>query len=116
MPRVKGGFKTRKRRKKVLKATEGYRGSAKRSFSKAYEALTHALVYAFRDRKNKKRDMRALWNQRINAAARENELTYSTLIGGLKRANVELDRKTLAYIALHDPQGFSEIAKAAQGA
>lgn len=114
MPRVKRGFKARKRRKKVLNATEGMRGSAIRQFRKAYEALTHALRYGFRDRRYKKRDMRQLWNQRINAAARENNLSYSTLMGGLKKAKVELDRKVLAHIALHDPQSFSEIAKAAK--
>lgn len=116
MPRVKGGFKTHKRRKKVLNATEGFRGSAKRSFSKAYEALNRALKYAFRDRKNFKREQRGLWVQRINAAARINGSSYSQFMGGLKKANVELDRKALSHIALHDPATFAEIAKLSKGA
>jgi large subunit ribosomal protein L20 len=111
MPRVKGGFKTRRRHKKVLNQTEGFRGSASRSHKKAYEALTRALKYAFRDRKVKKRDFRGLWIQRINAAVRPLDLSYSAFMGNLKKSNVSLDRKILALLALKDPRAFEDIVK-----
>jgi large subunit ribosomal protein L20 len=114
MPRVRAGFTQRKRHKKVLNRTEGFRNSASRSYAKAYEALNRALNYAFRDRKNKKRDFRGLWIQRINAAARVNGLSYSTFIGGLKKNSVELDRKILADLAMRDPQAFESIANVAK--
>jgi large subunit ribosomal protein L20 len=114
MPRARGGFKTRKRHKKVLKATEGFRNSGSRSFSKAYEALTRALKYAFRDRKTKKREFRAMWVQRINAAARTQDISYSKLMAGLKKNNVALDRKVLADIALNDPKAFASIVSVAK--
>ncbi|MEO5668175.1 MAG: 50S ribosomal protein L20 [Bdellovibrionota bacterium] len=111
MARAKGGIKTRRRHKKVLKMTEGFRNSASRSYSKAFEALNRALNYAFRDRKVKKRDFRNLWVQRINAAVRNEGSTYSTFIAGLKAKKVELDRKVLSDIALQDPKSFQTIVQ-----
>ncbi|ABB31648.1 ribosomal protein L20 [Geobacter metallireducens RCH3] len=114
MPRVKRGFKARRRRNKVLKLAKGYRGARSKLFRSATEAVDRALNYAFRDRKVKKRDFRALWITRINAASRLNGLSYSKLIHGLKKASVEIDRKVLADLAVSDPQGFSEIASVAK--
>ena len=110
MPRVKRGFKARQRRNKVLKLAKGYRGARSKLFRSATEAVDRALNYAFRDRRVKKRDFRALWITRINAAARLNGLTYSKLIHGLKKASVEIDRKVLADLAVSDPAGFTAIA------
>ena len=114
MPRVKRGFKARHRRNKVLKLAKGYRGARSKLFRSATEAVDRALNYAFRDRRVKKRDFRALWITRINAAARINGLSYSKLIHGLKLANVEIDRKVMADLAVSDPKGFAAIAAAAQ--
>jgi large subunit ribosomal protein L20 len=114
MPRVKRGFKARQRRNKVLKLAKGYRGARSKLFRSATEAVDRALNYAFRDRRVKKRDFRALWITRINAAARLNSLAYSKLIHGLKLAQVQIDRKVLADIAVSDPQGFAEIAALAK--
>ena len=114
MPRVKRGFKARQRRNKVLKLAKGYRGARSKLFRSATEAVDRALNYAFRDRKVKKRDFRALWITRINAASRNNGLSYSKLIHGLKQANVEIDRKVLADLAVSDPAGFTEIATLAK--
>lgn len=114
MPRAKGGFKTRRRHKKVLDLTEGFRNSGSRSYTKAFEALNRALKYAFRDRKAKKRDFRALWIQRLNAAVRNHGLNYSGFINSLQGKNVELDRKVLSDIALQDPKSFESIVKLAQ--
>ena len=114
MPRVKRGFKARQRRNKVLKLAKGYRGARSKLFRSATEAVDRALNYAFRDRRVKKRDFRALWITRINAAARLNGLTYSKLIHGLKLANVAIDRKVMADIAVTDPAGFSAIAATAK--
>ena len=110
MPRVKRGFKARQRRNKVLKLAKGYRGARSKLFRSATEAVDRALNYAFRDRRVKKRDFRALWIARINAASRLNGLSYSKFIFGLKQANVQIDRKVLADLAVSDPKGFSEIA------
>lgn len=110
MPRVKRGFKARQRRNKVLKLAKGYRGARSKLFRSATEAVDRALNYAFRDRRVRKRDFRALWITRINAAARINGLSYSKLIHGLKTARVEIDRKVLADLAVADPRGFAEIA------
>ena len=110
MPRVKRGFKARRRRNKVLKLAKGYRGARSKLFRSATEAVDRALNYAYRDRKVKKRDFRSLWITRINAASRLNGLSYSTFIHGLKKACVEIDRKVLADVAVSDPSGFSEIA------
>jgi len=110
MPRVKRGFKARQRRNKVLKLAKGYRGARSKLFRSATEAVDRALNYAFRDRRVKKRDFRALWIARINAASRINGLAYSKFIHGLKLANVQIDRKVLADLAVTDPKGFAEIA------
>ena len=110
MPRVKRGFKARQRRNKVLKLAKGYRGARSKLFRSATEAVDRALNYAFRDRRVKKRDFRALWIIRINAAARINGITYSKLIHGLKLAKVEIDRKVLADLAVSDPAGFAKVA------
>jgi large subunit ribosomal protein L20 len=114
MPRVKRGFKARHRRNKVLKLAKGYRGARSKLFRSATEAVDRALNYAFRDRRVKKRDFRALWITRINAAARLNGLSYSKLIHGLKLAKVEIDRKVMADLAVSDPKGFAAIASAAK--
>ncbi|MGD0586663.1 MAG: 50S ribosomal protein L20 [Oryzomonas sp.] len=110
MARVKRGFKARRRRNKVLKLAKGYRGARSKLFRSATEAVDRALNYAFRDRRVKKRDFRSLWITRINAASRLNGLSYSKFIFGLKKANVQIDRKVLADIAVSDPTGFSQIA------
>ena len=114
MPRVKRGFKARQRRNKVLKLAKGYRGARSKLFRSATEAVDRALNYAFRDRRVKKRDFRALWITRINAASRINGLSYSKLIHGLKMAKVEIDRKVLADLAVSDPVGFAELATLAK--
>lgn len=108
--RVKRGFKARRRRKKVLKLAKGYRGGRSKLFRTAADAVDKALMYAYRDRKVRKRDFRKLWIARINAAARMNNLSYSKFIHGLKLAGVELDRKVLAELAVSDPSSFSQIA------
>ena len=110
MPRVKRGFKARHRRKKVLKAAKGYRGGQSRLFRTATVSVNRARGYAYRDRKRRKRDFRRLWIIRINAAARENGLSYSRLMGGLEKAGVDLDRKILAEMAVHDPAAFAQVA------
>ncbi|HOP40830.1 MAG TPA: 50S ribosomal protein L20 [Geobacteraceae bacterium] len=114
MSRVKRGFKARQRRNKVLKLAKGYRGARSKLFRSATEAVDRALKYAYRDRKVRKRDFRALWIARINAAARLNGLAYSKLIHGLKCADVQIDRKVLADLAVSDPNAFSEIAALAK--
>lgn len=114
MPRVKGGYTTRRRRKAVLKLAKGYVGSKHTIYRTANEAVMRAMQYAYRDRKQKKRDFRKLWIQRINAAAKENGLKYSLFICGLSRAGVEVNRKMLADLAVNDSKaftGFVEIAK-----
>jgi len=116
MPRVKRGFKARQRRNKVLKLAKGYRGARSKLFRSATEAVDRALNYAFRDRKVRKRDFRALWITRINAASRLNGMSYSTFIHGLKKANVQIDRKVLADLAVSDPSGFAAIAELAKSA
>ena len=116
MPRAKRGVKARHRRNKVLKLAKGYRGARSKLFRSATEAVDRALNYAFRDRRVKKRDFRALWIQRINAAARINGLSYSKLIHGLKLAKVEVDRKIMADLAMSDPSSFAEIAAMAKAA
>jgi large subunit ribosomal protein L20 len=114
MARVKRGFKARRRRNKVLKLAKGYRGARSKLFRSATEAVDRALNYAFRDRRVKKRDFRSLWIIRINAASRINGLSYSKFIFGLKKANVQIDRKVLADIAVTDPNGFAQIAELAK--
>ncbi len=113
MPRVTRGFKARRRRKKVLKMASGYVGGRHRLYRTATEAVDRALCYAYRDRRAKKRDFRKLWIVRIGAAAKLNDTNYSKFMGGLKKANVELDRKSLANMAILDPNAFSQVAKLA---
>jgi large subunit ribosomal protein L20 len=114
MPRVKRGFKARRRRKKILKAAKGYRGGLSKQFRTASVSVSRAGMYAYRDRRNRKRDFRRLWIIRINAAARENGLSYSRLIDGLHNAGIDLDRKVLADIAVRDPAAFSQLASMVQ--
>lgn len=116
MARVKGGPRARARHKKVLKNAKGYYGRKKSCFRVAVETVEKAGQYAYRDRRNKKRNFRALWIQRINAGARMHNLTYSQFMHGLKLAGIELDRKVLSDIAIHDASGFAAIAKQAQDA
>ena len=114
MARVKRGVTAKARHKKTLKLAKGYRGARSRTFKVAKQAVTRAGQYAYRDRRVKKRTFRSLWIVRINAAARENGLTYSKLIAGLKKANIELDRKVLASLAVNDKEAFSLIAEQAK--
>mgnify|MGYP002713071236 FL=1 len=116
MARVKGGKTAHARHKKVIKMAKGYRGRSKNCFRIAVQRVEKALQYAYRDRRVRKRNFRALWIQRINAAARLNGLTYSRFMNGLKKAEIELDRKVLADIAVQDPKGFAALAKQAQDA
>ena len=110
MPRVKGGPHTRRRHKKVLKLAAGHRGAKSRHFRSANESVIKSLAYAYRDRRQRKRDMRSLWIVRINAAARQQGLSYSQFIHLLKENNVALDRKMLADLAVRDPDAFGLIA------
>ena len=114
MARVKRGVQAKARHKKVLKQAKGYRGARSRTYKVAKQAVMRAGQYAYRDRRVKKRVFRPLWIVRINAAARENGLTYSKLIAGLKKASIDLDRKTLANIAVNDKEAFSKIAEEAK--
>jgi len=112
--RVKRGVPARAKHKKILKAAKGMQHNRTRSFRLAKQAVIRALQYAYRDRRNKKRDLRGLWITRINAAARENGTTYAKLIAGLKKSGSELDRKVLAEIAVSEPKAFTAIVKAAK--
>lgn len=114
MPRVKGGTVTRKRRKKVLKLAKGYYGSKHTLYKVANQQVMKSLQYAFRDRRQKKRDFRKLWITRINAAARMNGLSYSRLMHGLKLAGIEVNRKMLAELAVSDNAAFTQLAEAAK--
>lgn len=109
--RVKRGVPARAKHKKILKQAKGMQHSRTRSFRLAKQGVIRALQYAYRDRRNRKRDLRALWITRINAAARENGLTYGQLISGLKKANVELDRKILSELAVNEPKAFAAVVK-----
>jgi large subunit ribosomal protein L20 len=111
--RVKRGFKARRRRKKILKLARGFRGGHSKLFRTAADTLDRALRYAYRDRRQRKRDFRRLWIARINAAARIHNLSYSRLMHGLKMAKVDLDRKVLADLAISDPTAFGKIAELA---
>ena len=115
MPRVKGGPRTRRRHKAVLKLTKGQYGGKHRLWRRGHEAMMKSLWYTYRDRRNRKRDFRRLWITRINAATRQNGMSYSTFIHGLKEAGVELDRKVLADMAVHDASTFAQIVQVAQG-
>lgn len=114
MARVKGGFVVRRRHKKVLKLAKGYFGSKHRIFKTANEQVMKSLLYAYRDRRQKKRDFRKLWIVRINAAARQNGLSYSKLMHGLKLAGVEVNRKMLADLAVNDITAFNSLAETAK--
>ena len=114
MPRAKRGFKARRRRNKVLKLAKGFRGARSKLFRSATEAVDRALNYAYRDRRVRKRDFRALWIARINAASRENGLSYSRLIHGMKQSEIAIDRKILAQLAVTDPTGFTAIVDKAR--
>jgi len=116
MARVKRGTTTHARHKKVLEQSKGYVGRSSTNYRIALERLEKGLRYAYRDRRNKKREFRGLWIQRINAAVREHGLTYSRFIAGLKAAGIEMDRKVLAAVAYDDPASFGEIVKKAQAA
>ena len=116
MPRVKRSVHARKKRRKVLEEAKGYWGIKKSSYKYAKEQVDRSLVYAYRDRKNKKREFRRLWIIRINAGARANGLSYNQFIRGLKAAGVELDRKVLADLAASDPQAFATLAEQAKAA
>ena len=116
MPRVKGGPRERRRHKKVLRQTKGHHGVRNRLYRRASESRLHALSYAYAHRRERKGDMRRIWIQRINAAARLHGVSYSRLMHGLKQAEVEIDRKVLAELALHDPEGFAAVVRQAQAA
>jgi large subunit ribosomal protein L20 len=113
MPRTRGGSKTRRRRKKVLKMAKGYYGAKSRLFRVATEAVDRSLRYAYRDRRARKREFRSLWVVRINAAVRALGLTYSQFMNGLAKAKINLNRKALADIAVNDPHAFSRLVKVA---
>lgn len=116
MPRVKGGTVARRRRKKILKLAKGYYGSKHTLYKTAHEQVMKSFMYSYRDRRQKKRDFRKLWITRINAAARLNGMTYSTLINGLNLANIDVNRKMLAELAVSDAQSFTAIADLAKSA
>ena len=113
MPRVKRGYKARHRRNKILKAAKGFRGGQSKLIKTATISVNRARSFAFRDRRARKRDFRRLWIIRINAAARENGLSYSRLMGGLHKAGIDLDRKILADMAVNDPAAFAKVASMA---
>ena len=116
MPRVKRGVTARARHKKVMKAAKGYYGARSRVYRVAVQAVTKAGQYAYRDRRQKKRQFRQLWIARINAAARQNGLSYSRFINGLKKASIEIDRKILSDIAVHDKMAFTALVEKAKAA
>lgn len=116
MARVKTGIVRRRRHKKILKMARGFFSGRRKHFRKAKEQLERSLVYAFRDRKQKKRDFRRLWITRINAACRLNDISYSRFINALNKANIELDRKILADMAMNDPEAFAVVVKQAKAA
>ncbi len=115
MPRVNKGVASRARRRKYLKMAKGYRSGRRRLYRSAREAVERALTFAYRDRKVRKREFRALWIVRINAALRPLGMSYSKFIGNLKKAQIDLDRKVLADLAIFDPQGFARVAQLARG-
>ena len=116
MPRVKTGTTRRARHKKILKMAKGFYSGRRKHFRKAKEAVEHALVYAYRDRRQKKRDFRKLWIVRINAACRLNDISYSRFMNGLKLAQIELDRKILADMAMNDAAAFTSIVESVKKA
>src|SRR6187399_1198411 len=116
MARVKRGVAAHARHKKVLKLAKGYRGRAKAAFRVGIEKVEKGLQYAYRDRRNRKRDFRGLWIQRINAAVREHGLTYSRFIDGLSKSGIEVDRKVLSDLAIHEPEAFGSLVVSAKKA
>ena len=116
MARVKRAVNAHKKRRAVLEAASGYRGQRSRLYRKAKEQVTHSLVYAYADRRSRKGDFRQLWIQRINAACRQNDLSYSRFIAGLNAAGIEVDRKILADLAVHDAEAFAQLVSTAKGA
>ena len=114
MPRVKGGYVTRQRRKRVLKLAKGYFGSKHTLYKTAHEQVMRSLAYSYRDRKVRKRDFRKLWIQRINAACKLNDMKYSRFINGLNRAGIEVNRKMLAEMAVNDAAGFAQLVELAK--
>ncbi|HLR68421.1 50S ribosomal protein L20 [Virgibacillus alimentarius] len=116
MPRVKGGIVTRQRRKRVLKLAKGYYGSKRTLFKTAKQQVMKSGQYAYRDRRQRKRDFRKLWITRINAAARANDLSYSKMMHGLKLAGIEVNRKMLSELAIHDEDAFAQLADKAKAA
>jgi len=111
MTRAKSGLVSKNRHKKIIKMAKGYRGRANNCFRVAIEKVEKALQYAYRDRRNRKRDFRGLWVQRINAAVREHGMVYSTFMGGMKKAGIEIDRKMLAELAVNNAEGFAQIVE-----
>ncbi len=114
MARVKGGYTTRHRRKKVIKLAKGYFGAKHKLYKTAHEQVMHSMAYAYRDRRNLKRNMRKLWIARINAAARMNDISYSKLMHGLKLAGVDVNRKMLSEMAISDAAGFTALCETAK--
>ena len=114
MARVKTGFVRRQRHKKILKITKGQYGTRSKLYRRANEAMLHSLWYSYRDRRQRRRDLRRLWISRINAAARQNGMTYSKLIHGLRQAEITINRKMLADMAVRDPQAFTAVVEAAK--
>ena len=114
MTRVKRGVTARARHKKILKLTKGHYGARHRLFKTANESMIHALLYSYRDRRRRKRDFRRLWITRINAASRQHGMSYSKFMHGLKQADVQLDRKILADLAMNEPQAFAAVAEVAK--
>ena len=114
MTRVRGGYTTRRRHKKVLKLTKGHRGTKHALYRRAHESMLHSLSYAYRDRKDRKGEFRKLWIIRINAAARLEGMSYSTLMYGLKKADIDINRKILADMAIADPAAFAKIVELAK--
>ncbi|GGK11770.1 50S ribosomal protein L20 [Caldalkalibacillus thermarum] len=115
MPRVKGGYATRRRRKKILKLAKGYFGSKHRLFRTANQQVMKSLMYAYRDRRQRKRDFRKLWITRINAAARQHGLSYSRFMHGLKQAGIDINRKMLADLAVNDKEAFAQLVSKVKG-
>ena len=114
MARVKRGVTTHARHKKITDQAKGYRGRSKNTFRAAVQAVEHGLIYAYRDRRRRKRDFRALWIQRINAGARQHGITYSQFMNGVKKAGIEIDRKVLAELAVNEPDAFRRIVEQAR--
>ena len=114
MARVKGAMKTRARHKKILKLAKGYRGAKSKLYKTANQAVMKSLVYAYRDRKAKKREFRQLWIARINAATRANGMSYSKFMNGLKKNGIEINRKMLSEMAISDPEGFASLVEVAK--